>query len=86
MPAEIVVEVHLFAGMREACDQRARVSLRMPPETTPEACFTRLCDDYPAVRAQRDALAVAVNDEYADWTRPLADGDAVSFIPPVSGG
>jgi molybdenum cofactor guanylyltransferase len=32
------------------------------------------------------ALRVAVNGEFADWSRPLADGDAVVFIPPVAGG
>ena len=31
-------------------------------------------------------LRVAVNGEFADWARPLADGDEVVFIPPVSGG
>ena len=31
-------------------------------------------------------LKVAVNDEFSDWQRPLADGDSVVFIPPVAGG
>lgn len=31
-------------------------------------------------------LKVAVNDEFADWHAPLADGDHVVFIPPVAGG
>jgi molybdopterin converting factor subunit 1 len=31
-------------------------------------------------------LKVAVNDEFGDWQTPLADGDAVVFIPPVAGG
>lgn len=31
-------------------------------------------------------LKVAVNDEFGDWQAPLADGDAVVFIPPVAGG
>jgi molybdopterin converting factor subunit 1 len=35
--------------------------------------------------AERD-LRVAVNDEFADWTTLLADGDRVVFIPPVAGG
>ena len=34
----------------------------------------------------RAMLRVAVNDEFADWSRPLADGDSVVFIPPVAGG
>ncbi len=31
-------------------------------------------------------LRVAVNAEFGDWQQPLADGDAVVFIPPVAGG
>ena len=34
----------------------------------------------------RAMLRVAVNDEFVDWNRPLADGDRVVFIPPVAGG
>lgn len=32
------------------------------------------------------AIKVAVNDEFADWTVPLAEGDRIVFIPPVAGG
>ena len=31
-------------------------------------------------------LKVAVNAEFSDWSRPLAAGDSVVFIPPVAGG
>lgn len=33
-----------------------------------------------------EQLRVAVNDEFADWSHPLADGDNVVFLPPVAGG
>ena len=33
-----------------------------------------------------DALKVAVNAQFSDWSRPLRDGDTVVFIPPVNGG
>jgi len=29
---------------------------------------------------------VAVNDEMADWSTPLEDGDTVLLFPPVAGG
>ncbi|MEO0997818.1 MAG: MoaD/ThiS family protein [Pseudomonadota bacterium] len=29
---------------------------------------------------------VAVNDELADWSTPLSDGDVVLLFPPVAGG
>jgi molybdopterin converting factor small subunit len=31
-------------------------------------------------------LRVAINNEFRDWSTPLAEGDAVVFIPPVAGG
>jgi molybdenum cofactor guanylyltransferase len=31
-------------------------------------------------------LKVAINTQFSDWHRPLQDGDAVVFIPPVAGG
>lgn len=33
-----------------------------------------------------DALKVAVNAQFSDWNRALAEGDTVVFIPPVAGG
>ena len=29
---------------------------------------------------------VAINDEMADWTSPVEDGDTVLLFPPVAGG
>jgi molybdopterin converting factor small subunit len=31
-------------------------------------------------------LRVAINDEFADWSRRLGTGDRIVFIPPVAGG
>ncbi|MBV8784200.1 MAG: MoaD/ThiS family protein, partial [Gammaproteobacteria bacterium] len=33
-----------------------------------------------------EALRVAVNAEFRDWSTPLAANDVVVFIPPVAGG
>jgi len=33
-----------------------------------------------------ERVRVAVNGQFATWDRPLADGDEVVFLPPVSGG
>ncbi|MCU0449025.1 MAG: molybdopterin converting factor subunit 1 [Bernardetiaceae bacterium] len=40
---------------------------------------------YPALASLR-SLAVAVNNEYAEETQLLAEGDEIALIPPVSGG
>ena len=47
---------------------------------------------YAALRARYGfayepaALRVALNGAFADWTDTVRAGDAVAFIPPVSGG
>jgi molybdopterin synthase sulfur carrier subunit len=33
-----------------------------------------------------ERLRVAVNGEFAEWSRTLSDDDEVAFLPPVSGG
>jgi sulfur-carrier protein len=53
---------------------------------------TSLRDLYEELRARHgfslssDALKVAVNAQFSDWSRALRDGDTVVFIPPVAGG
>ena len=31
-------------------------------------------------------LKVAINNQFADWSTPIHDGDSLVFIPPVAGG
>jgi molybdopterin converting factor small subunit len=33
-----------------------------------------------------DALKVAVNAQFSDWSRAVSEGDTIVFIPPVAGG
>jgi molybdopterin-guanine dinucleotide biosynthesis protein A len=33
-----------------------------------------------------DSVRLAVNDEFAPWTRPLAPDDRIAFMPPFAGG
>ena len=33
-----------------------------------------------------EAIKVAVNARFSDWSRSLQDGDTIVFIPPVAGG
>ena len=77
------IEIQYFAVLRE----RAGTGR----ETVQTAAATA-ADLYDELAARHDfglpraMLRVAVNDEFADWTRPLAAGDRVVFIPPVAGG
>ena len=40
----------------------------------------------PAAAAYERSMSCAVNLDYARMTAPVADGDEVAFLPPVSGG
>jgi molybdopterin synthase catalytic subunit/molybdopterin converting factor small subunit len=72
------VSVKLFAGLRERAGWSER-ELDGPD---------RVADVWPALDLgdEPEGLLYAVNKEYADRDHPLADGDEVALIPPVSGG
>jgi MoaE-MoaD fusion protein len=74
----VAVRVRLFAGLRE----RAGWSERELDG------IDRIADVWPALGLgdEPEGLLYAVNKEYADDDRALADGDEVALIPPVSGG
>ena len=75
--AHAVIRVRLFAGLRE----RAGWSERELEAAT-------VADVWPALGLGDEpaGLLYAVNREYAERERELADGDEVALIPPVSGG
>jgi molybdopterin converting factor small subunit len=33
-----------------------------------------------------EQLRVAINEEFGEWSQPLASGDTIVFLPPVAGG
>jgi molybdopterin converting factor subunit 1 len=48
--------------------------------------FERYARRFPKLSEFRASIAASVNQEYAEWRTPLAAGDEVAFLPPVSGG
>jgi len=52
---------------------------------TPADLYAELNARYGFTLAQ-ERLKVAVNNDFADWSRRLEAGDSVVFIPPVAGG
>jgi MoaE-MoaD fusion protein len=51
-----------------------------------EDLFERYGRRFPKLAAFRSSVAASVNQEYAGWRAPLANGDEIAFLPPVSGG
>jgi molybdopterin synthase catalytic subunit/molybdopterin converting factor small subunit len=74
------VVVRLFAGLRELAGTGQR-DLELPSSAS-------VGDVWPALGLgdEPPGLLYAVNKEYAEASQPLADGDEVALIPPVSGG
>jgi molybdopterin synthase catalytic subunit len=74
----MAVTVRLFAGLREQAGWSSR----------DVAGVERVRDVWPALGLGEEpgGLLYAVNREYAEPERELADGDEVALIPPVSGG
>jgi MoaE-MoaD fusion protein len=74
------VVVKLFAGLRERAGTGVR-ALELPDGA-------RAADVWPELGLGEEpgGLLYAVNREYAEADLPLADGDEVALIPPVSGG
>jgi molybdopterin synthase catalytic subunit/molybdopterin converting factor small subunit len=74
----VTIRVRLFAGLRERAGWAER-------ELDGVA---RVSDVWPALGLGEEPPGVlyAVNQEYAERDRELAEGDEVALIPPVSGG
>ena len=51
-----------------------------------EDLFARYGRRFPELAEFRASVAASVNQEFAEWRAPLASGDEVAFLPPVSGG
>jgi molybdopterin-guanine dinucleotide biosynthesis protein A len=82
-PVSIELRVQYFALLRE---QAGRNEEQLQTRArTPRELFRELQARYRFTLPE-DRLRVAINAEFADWSRPLHSGDAVAFIPPVAGG
>ncbi len=85
MTSGIRVRVRLFAMQRELAGTRG-LELQLPSGATIEDAWTALLGLHPGLAPGRAALRFARNGAYAPSETPLADGDEVAMIPPVSGG
>jgi len=74
------IAVRLFAGLREQAGTRER-TIELPDGATIADVWAEL-----GLGDEPPGLMVALNRAYVDRSAPLADGDEVAMIPPVSGG
>ena len=78
------VQVRLFASYREAAGQ-GQIELDLPPGSTVRDAIAEIASRHPLITEGR-SVVIAKNRDYVTADAPLADGDEVALIPPVSGG
>ena len=79
------VRIRLFARLRDLAGA-GTLTRDVPAGATVDAVWMELAREFPALATSRASLAAAVNAEYATFATPVAEGDEVAFLPPVSGG
>src|SRR5690348_9240690 len=82
----MTVTVRLFAILRERAG-RDSVEIELPDDATVADAFDRLASE-PGLGdlVGRMPLRMAVNREYVGGDAPIAPGDELALIPPISGG
>lgn len=78
------LRVLCFGRLRELIAPEIAAELSAP--ATVADLLRNLREKHPVLVAYDGAIAVAVNHSFASASTPLAEGDEVALLPPVSGG
>jgi molybdopterin synthase sulfur carrier subunit len=78
---EMKVSIFTFAQTRTQLGF-AEKTLDCEPTESPRQIFQRIAPQFNPGKTIR----VAVNQEYADWDKPIGNAIEIALIPPVSGG
>ncbi|HXM43138.1 MAG TPA: molybdenum cofactor biosynthesis protein MoaE [Bryobacteraceae bacterium] len=76
----------LFFGMLKDIAGRAEDQLDLENNATLGGVFDHYSGQFPRMREMAGSILLARNQEFAGPSTPLADGDEIAFLPPVSGG
>ena len=76
----------LFFGQLKDITGVAQEEAELSEGARVEDLFERYGRRFPKLAEFRPSIAASVNQEYSGWRAPLATGDEVAFLPPVSGG
>jgi molybdopterin synthase catalytic subunit len=79
------IRIRVFARQREIVGAR-EIPLDLADGSTIETAWAALAAAHPSLGDGRPYVRFARNGAYAAADEPLADGDEVACIPPVSGG
>lgn len=79
------VSVQLFARLRELAGQ-ADVDCEVPEGATIADVWRAVARRHPALAPYGTSVSCARNEDFARMSAAVNDGDAIAFLPPVSGG
>src|ERR1043166_5845145 len=74
-----------FAAARERAGV-ASETFELPEGSTAAQALALACEKHAGLQPIAGKLRLAVDQDFADGSRPLRDGSEVALIPPVSGG
>lgn len=77
--------VRLFARLSELAGAR-RLEVEVGEGLAARDVYAALCRHYPSMSGLADSLMYALNGQYVSPDHPVAPGDELALIPPVSGG
>lgn len=79
------VRVLLFGQLKDIVGRQEDL-LDLEPGVRLAAVTAHYAERYPEFQGLSNSIACAVNQEYAQGTTVLKEGDEVGLLPPVSGG
>jgi MoaE-MoaD fusion protein len=81
----VQIRVLFFGLLKDICGG-AEERLEIPAGSTAGSVFDHYAEAFPKLRAMASSIVLARNHEFATPREPLAEGDEVALLPPVSGG
>lgn len=79
------ITVRYFAALRDDAGRDTEIVTVDPERASPTEIYTDVAGRY-GFTLDRSIIRPAINGRYVKWDAPVADGDEIVFIPPVSGG
>ena len=79
------IQVKLFSPLREKVGADT-VALELPEGASAAQALAKLYQQCPVLQPHLENTRFALHLDFVDATTPLAEGDELALIPPVSGG
>ncbi|HEU4414659.1 MAG TPA: MoaD/ThiS family protein [Candidatus Angelobacter sp.] len=79
------VKVLLFGQLKDIIGRQEDL-LELEPGAKLATVMTHYAERYPKFQGLSKSIACSLNQEYAQGTAMLQEGDEVGLLPPVSGG